>query len=159
MIIKSQGLSIPPGVVAYIANHVTRNIRELEGSIIRLLAFGSLNGKEIDIEFAREALKDAFTSSREISISSIAKTVSDYFKIELEQLRSKRKTAELVRARQLAMYLCRKYTSNSLKSIGEQFGGRDHSTVIHAISTVEDNLDIDFNLKSAIENIKVALTT
>jgi chromosomal replication initiator protein len=148
-IIKSQGLSIPPEVVAYIANNVTRNIRELEGSIIRLLAYGSLNGQRIDIGFAQNALKDAFTSSKEISVKSLAKAVSDYFKIDLEQLKSKRKTAELVRARQIAMYLCREYTSNSLKSIGEEFGGRDHSTVIHAITTIENNLELDFNLKSA----------
>jgi chromosomal replication initiator protein len=157
-IIKSQGLSIPPEVVAYIANNVTRNIRELEGSIIRLLAYGSLNGQRIDIGFAQNALKDAFTSSKEISVKSLAKAVSDYFKIDLEQLKSKRKTAELVRARQIAMYLCREYTSNSLKSIGEEFGGRDHSTVIHAITTIENNLELDFNLKSAIENIKTSIT-
>jgi chromosomal replication initiator protein len=157
-IIKSQRLSIPPEVVAYIANNVTRNIRELEGSIIRLLAYGSLNGQRIDIGFAQNALKDAFTSAMEISVKSLAKAVSDYFKIDLEQLKSKRKTAELVRARQIAMYLCREYTSNSLKSIGEEFGGRDHSTVIHAITTIENNLELDFNLKSAIENIKASIT-
>jgi len=159
MIIKLQGLSIPPEVVAYIANHVTKNIRELEGSIIRLNAYGSLNGKRIDLGFAQEALKDAFTSSKEISIRSITEAVSDYYRIDSDELKSKRKTAELVRARQVAMYLCRKYTSNSLKKIGEDFGGRDHSTVIHAISTVEDNLDIDFNLKSAIESIKSAIAS
>jgi len=158
MIIKSQGLSIPPEVVAYIANNVTKNIRELEGSIIRLLAFGSLNGQQIDIRFAQNALKDAFTSGKEICVESLARAVSEYFKIDLEQLKSKRKTAELVRARQIAMYLCRKYTSNSLKSIGEEFGGRDHSTVIHAITTVENNLDLDFNLKSAVENIRASIT-
>ncbi|UCE65985.1 MAG: chromosomal replication initiator protein DnaA [Candidatus Zixiibacteriota bacterium] len=158
MIIKLQGLSIPPEVVAYIANNVTRNIRELEGSIIRLNAFGSLNGKKIDIHFVQEALKGTFTSGKEISIKSITENVSDYYKINPDLLKSKRKTAELVRARQVAMFLCRKYTSNSLKKIGENFGGRDHSTVIHAISTVEDNLDTDFNLKSAIENIKAAIT-
>jgi len=158
MIIKSQGLSIPPEVVAYIANNVTKNIRELEGSIIRLLAYGSLNGQQIDIGFAQNALKDAFTSGKEICVESLAKAVSEYFKIDLQQLKSKRKTAELVRARQIAMYLCRKYTSNSLKSIGEEFGGRDHSTVIHAITTVENNLDLDFNLKSAVENIRASIT-
>ena len=158
MIIKLQGLSIPPEVVAYVANNVTRNIRELEGSIIRLNAFGSLNGKKIDIHFVQEALKGTFTSGKEISIKSITENVSDYYKINPDLLRSKRKTAELVRGRQVAMYLCRKYTSNSLKKIGEDFGGRDHSTVIHAISTVEDNLDTDFNLKSAISSIKAALT-
>jgi chromosomal replication initiator protein len=157
MIIKLQGLSIPPEVVAYIANHVTKNIRELEGSIIRLNAYGSLNGNRIDLGFAQEALKDAFTSSREISIRSISDAVTDYYRISLDELRSKRKTAELVRARQVAMYLCRKYTSNSLKKIGDDFGGRDHSTVIHAISTVENNLDTDFNLKSSIESIKSAV--
>jgi chromosomal replication initiator protein len=157
-IIKSHHLSVEPEVVAYIANNVTKNIRELEGSIIRLSALKSLNGKIINLEFARDALRDAFTPRREISISSIVETVSEYFKIGVEQLRSKRKTAELVRARQVAMYLCRKYTPNSLKSIGDELGGRDHSTVIHAISSIENGLEIDFSLKSAVENIKSALT-
>lgn len=157
-IIISQGLSIPPEVVAYIANNVTKNIRELEGAIIRLLAYGSLNGQEIDIGFAQNALKDAFTSGKEISVKSLAKAVSDYFKIDLELLKSKRKTAELVRARQIAMYLCRKYTSSSLKSIGDEFGGRDHSTVIHAISTIENSLELDYNLKSAVENIRASIS-
>ncbi|UCC78738.1 MAG: chromosomal replication initiator protein DnaA [Candidatus Zixiibacteriota bacterium] len=157
MIVKLQGLSIPPEVVAYIANNVTRNIRELEGSIIRLNAYGSLNGRKIDIQFAQEILKGTFTAGKEISIKSITENVADYYRINPDHLKSKRKTAELVRARQVAMYICRKYTTNSLKKIGEEFGGRDHSTVIHAISTVEDNLDSDFNLKSAVDSLEAAI--
>lgn len=157
MIIKLQGLSIPPDVVAYIANNVTRNIRELEGSIIRLNAYGSLNGRKIDIPFAQDALKGTFTAGKEISVKSITENVAEYYRIDPDHLRSKRKTAELVRARQVAMYICRKYTPHSLKKIGEEFGGRDHSTVIHAISTVENNLETDFNLKTAVEALEAAI--
>ncbi len=102
-------------------------------------------------------MKGTFTAGKEISIKSITENVADYYRINPDHLKSKRKTAELVRARQVAMYICRKYTAHSLKKIGEEFGGRDHSTVIHAISTVEDNLDIDFNLKSAIDTLEAAI--
>ena len=156
-VIKSHQLSVDPEVVAYIANNVTKNIRELEGSVVRLSALKSLNGKMIDLDFARDALKDAFTSRKEISLKTITEAISAYFNISIENLKSKRKTAELVRARQLAMYLCRKHTTSSLKSIGDEFGGRDHSTVIHAITSIENSLELDYSLKSAMDNIMAAL--
>ncbi len=156
-IVKSENLSIPPDVIAFIANNITKNIRELEGSIIRILASGSLTRKEINLNMAYEVLKDAIAVGKKISVGYIARTVSQYYKIEHEQIKSKRKTADIVRARQIAMYLSRKHTTGSLKSIGEEFGGRDHSTVIHAITTVENFLEMDFSLRSDIDNIEALL--
>ena len=118
----------------------------------------SLKRCPIDLPFAQETLRGTFTSGKEISLKSISEAVADYFRLDMDTLKSKRKTAELVRARQVAMFLCRKYTNGSLKSIGEEFGGRDHSTVIHAVTMVENNIDSDYNLKSAIDSIKSGIT-
>lgn len=152
--VKSDDLSIPSDVISYIANNVTRNIRELEGAILKLLAYGSLAGKQIDTMFAYEVLKDAFTGDRVITVESVIKAICEYFRVRPEQLKSRRKTAELVRARQAGMFLCRKHTSRSLKSIGSDFGGRDHSTVIHSINSVTDGLDIDLSLRADIDAIE-----
>ncbi|HBC45802.1 MAG TPA: chromosomal replication initiator protein DnaA, partial [candidate division Zixibacteria bacterium] len=156
-IVQSEEQAVSFDVLTYIARNITRNIRELEGSIVRLLAYGSVTGRSLNIGFAQEILKDAFNTGCVITIESITKAVCNYFKILPEQLKSKRKTADLARARQIAMYLCRKHTSSSLKFIGDEFGGRDHSTVIHAISVVEDELKIDLSLKRAVDEIENSL--
>lgn len=155
--VQSENLLIPPDVIGFIANSITKNIRELEGSIIRLLAFGSLAGRQIDTAFAYEVLKDAFTGSRPVTVESIIREICDYFRITGEHLKSRRKTAGLVRARQIGMFLSRKHTSMSLKAIGSEFGGRDHSTAIHAIKAVEDGLLLDLNLKADVEAIESSL--
>jgi chromosomal replication initiator protein len=156
-IVQSEKQAVSFDVLTYIARNITRNIRELEGSIVRLLAYGSITGRSLNVGFAQEILKDAFNTGCVITIDSISKAVCDYFKILPEQLKSKRKTADLVRARQVAMYLCRKHTSSSLKFIGDEYGGRDHSTVIHAISVVEDESKLDLSMKRAIEQIQINL--
>jgi chromosomal replication initiator protein len=153
-IVQSERQSVSFDVLTYIARNITRNIRELEGSIVRLLAYGSMTGRDLNINFAQEILKDAFRTGCVITVESIIKTVCDYFKLQPEQLKSKRKTADLAHSRQVAMYLCRKHTSSSLKCIGEEFGGRDHSTVIHAINVVENESQFDMNLKRSIEEIE-----
>jgi chromosomal replication initiator protein len=153
-IVQSEKQAVSFDVLTYIARNITRNIRELEGSIVRLLAYGSITGRSVNVGFAQEILKDAFNTGCVITIESISKAVCDYFKILPEQLKSKRKTADIARARQIAMYLCRKHTSSSLKFIGEEFGGRDHSTVIHAISVVEDESKLDLSLKRALDDIE-----
>lgn len=155
--VESERLSVPRDVITYIASNITKNIRELEGSIIRLLAYGSLTRKQIDSNLAYEVLRKAFTNGQTITIDSITKAVCDYFNLQPDQLRSRRKTADLVRARQMAMFLCRKYISTSLKAIGERFGGRDHSTVIHALTSVEEGMKIDLSIKSDIDNIEASL--
>jgi chromosomal replication initiator protein len=153
-IVQSERQSVSFDVLTYIARNITRNIRELEGSIVRLLAYGSVTGRELNINFTQEVLKDSLVSVNTINTDTITQAVCTYFKLEPEQLKSKRKTSEIVRARQIAMFLCRKHTSASLKSIGEEFGGRDHSTVIHAISIIEDESRLDLGLKRSIDDIE-----
>ena len=151
---ESDGITIPNDVANFIANNITSNIRELEGSLIRLLAYSSLTGKGLTIELAQEVLKDILKNkSKVITIREIQKKVSQKFKISEEIMCSKRKTQEVALARQVAMYLCRHLTNNSLKQIGESFGGRDHSTVIHACSLISENLKRDYDFKIKVDEI------
>lgn len=151
---ESDGITIPNDVANFIANNITSNIRELEGSLIRLLAYSSLTGKGLTVELAQEVLKDILKSkSRVITIREIQKRVAQKHKISEELLCSKRKTQEVALARQVAMYLCRHLTNNSLKAIGESFGGRDHSTVIHACTLISENLKRDYDFKIRVDEI------
>jgi chromosomal replication initiator protein len=156
-IVHSERQSVSFDVLTYIARNITRNIRELEGSIVRLLAYGSITGRELNLSFTQEVLKEALGGGATINIETITKAVCGYFKVQPEQLRSKRKTSELARARQVAMYLCRKHTPSSLKTIGDEFGGRDHSTVIHSINVIENDMKFDLNLRHAVEAIESVL--
>jgi len=156
-IVHLENQSVSFDVLTYIARNITRNIRELEGSIVRLLAYGSVTGRELNLSFTQEVLKEALGGSCTINNEVITKAVCAHFKVQPEQLKSKRKTAELARARQVAMYICRKRTGSSLKTIGEEFGGRDHSTVIHSIGVIENDMKFDLNLRHSIEAIEAAL--
>jgi chromosomal replication initiator protein len=151
---ESDGASIPIEVAAFIADNITSNIRELEGSLIRLLAFASLHSKEITLDLAKEVLKDTIRNgTKQISIEQIQKKVAASYNLSPEMLCSKRKTQEIALARQVAMYLARSLTNNSLKAIGLHFGGRDHSTVIHACTLVGDNIKKDYNFKLKVDEI------
>jgi chromosomal replication initiator protein len=156
-IVLSERQIVSFDVLTYIARNITRNIRELEGSIVRLLAYGSITGRELNISCTQEVLKEALGGNATIDIDTITKAVCCHFKLQPESLKSKRKTAEIARARQIAMYLCRKHTKSSLKTIGREFGGRDHSTVIHSVSVIEAESKFDLNLRSAIDAIENAL--
>ena len=136
--VESDGIVIGEDVILFIADAVTSNIRELEGSLIRLLAYASLKGEEISLEMARRVLSDTFQMShRELSVDTIKRRIAEAFEVEVEQLSAKKKTQNIALARQVAMSLCRKHTTLSLKAIGDAFGGRDHSTVIHACNLVQ----------------------
>jgi chromosomal replication initiator protein len=150
--IESDKIEISNEVATFIAENVRSNIRELEGFLIRLSAYYSLTGRKISTELVSELLgKRANGRPRELSLEDIQKTVADYFKIGNEQLRGKGKTTELANARQIAMFIARNHTTFSLKSIGDYFGGRDHSTVIHSISKVGQSLSTDTLLKFRVE--------
>lgn len=152
--VEAENINIGEDVISFIANSVTSNIRELEGSLIRLLAYASLRGVEINQETAEKVLCDTFrTRKRTITIGSIKKKVSDNFEIDIDLLTARKKTKNIARARQVAMYLSRSLTSNSLESIGEEFGGRDHSTVIHACNLIEKKLQTDTNFKQRVDGI------
>lgn len=130
----SEGLSAPDEVLEYIASKISTNIRELEGALIRVTAFASLNRQAVDENLAEIVLKDLITDdgAQEITSSLIMAQTAEYFNITLEDLCSKSRTRTLVTARQIAMYLCRELTDMSLPKIGQELGGRDHTTVIHA---------------------------
>ena len=131
---QSEGLSAPDDALEYIASKISSNIRELEGALIRVTAFASLNRQPVDVALAEMVLKDLITDdgAQEITAEQILKQTAEYFKLSMEELCSKSRTRTLVTARQIAMYLCRELTDMSLPKIGQELGGRDHTTVIHA---------------------------
>ncbi len=152
--IESDNIQLEDDVISYIANSVTSNIRELEGSLIRLLAYASLRNETITLDVAKRVLSDTFGSrSRTITIQNIKRHVSDSFSVEIDMLSAKKKTQNIALARQVAMYLTRQLTKNSLKSIGDAFGGRDHSTVIHACNLVQKMVEKDVEFGKRISDI------
>ncbi|MEQ9302350.1 MAG: chromosomal replication initiator protein DnaA [Marinoscillum sp.] len=155
---QADGISIPDEVVEYIAYTVDTNIRELEGVVISLIAHASLTKSQMDLELAKQILKNIVTDiDSEVGIDYIQKTVSDYFKVSQEYLKAKTRKKEIVIARQVAMYFSKDYTNHSLKSIGYHFGGRDHSTVIHAVQSVNDMIDTNSKFRFAIDELKKKL--
>ena len=148
---KNDGLEMPKEVVKYIAYNIQNNIRELEGALISLLAQSSLNKREIDLDLAKKVLRNFIkSSSKEITIDTIQKMVCDYFDVPYEKLLQKTRKREIVQARQITMFLAKAFTKNSLKTIGEHFGGRDHTTVIHSCQTVKDLMDTDVLFKESV---------
>ncbi len=155
---QNDGISIPDQVIEYIAYSVDTNIRELEGVVISLIAHASLTKKEIDLELAKQILKNIVHDiDSEVGIDYIQKTVSDFFSVEQDDLKAKTRKKEIVIARQVAMYFSKDYTNHSLKSIGYHFGGRDHSTVIHAVQSVNDMIDTNAKFRYSIEELKKKL--
>lgn len=133
-----EGVALDDEVAFYIAKHLRSNVRELEGALKKVLAYASFHGRKIDLELAKEALKDLIGAvNRQITVENIQKTVADYFKIKVSDLFSKKRSRQIVRPRQVAMWLAKNLTSQSYPSIGEAFGGRDHTTVLHAVRTIE----------------------
>jgi len=152
---KNDGLDMPKDVVKYIAYNIQSNVRELEGALISLLAQSSLNKREIDLELAKKVLRNFVkTSSKEITIETIQKMVCDYFNLPYERLLQKTRKREIVQARQITMYLAKQFTKNSLKTIGEHFGGRDHTTVIHSCQTVKDLMDTDGMFRESVVDLQ-----
>ena len=152
---EAEGIEIPPDVCEYLAYTVDTNIRELEGVLISLIAHASLNRREIDLELAKQIMKNIVHDiETEVGIDYIQKTVAEYFHLKLEDLKDKTRKKEIVIARQVAMYFSKEYTNHSLKSIGYHFGGRDHSTVIHAVQSVNDTMDVNANFRDTIKDLK-----
>ncbi|MBV7505021.1 chromosomal replication initiator protein DnaA [Bacillus sp. sid0103] len=152
---KAEGLDIPNEVMLYIANQIDSNIRELEGALIRVVAYSSLINKDINADLAAEALKDIIPSSKPkvITILDIQKTVGELFSIKLEDFKAKKRTKSLAFPRQIAMYLSRELTDYSLPKIGEEFGGRDHTTVIHAHEKISKLLQSDAQLQRQMKEL------
>ncbi|QRM18219.1 chromosomal replication initiator protein DnaA [Dechloromonas sp. TW-R-39-2] len=134
---EAEGLQLDDEVAFFIAKHLRSNVRELEGALKKVLAYSSFHGRLIALDLAKEALKDLIGSVRNVGMDNIQKTVSDYYKIKVADLFSKKRTRAIARPRQVAMWLCREVTSHSYPEIGDAFGGRDHTTVIHAVKTID----------------------
>jgi chromosomal replication initiator protein len=152
---ENEGIDLSQEVVECIAANVTSNIRELEGCLISLLAKASLEGREINVDLAKEVVRMVVGDVRSpITIETIQRTVCDYFSIPEDLLRAKTRKQEIVSARQIAMFLAKDLTNSSLKTIGLHFGGRDHSTVIHAYQSVEDQMRIDPKYQAHVLQIR-----
>ncbi len=149
-----ENIYIPNEVAFFLASNINSNIRILEGCLIRLGAFASLTKREITLEMAKEVLRN-FIKDKEatISIDSIQKKVASYFNLNPKDLRSKRRLKQLVLPRQIAMYLAKKLTNSSLIEIGEKFGGKDHSTVIHSIKKIEEKVSHDQFIKNTVVDL------
>ena len=134
---QAEGAEMPEDVAFFIAKNVRANVRELEGALRKVLAYSRFSQKEIAIGLAREALKDLLSiQNRQISVENIQKTVADFYKIKVAEMYSKKRPASIARPRQIAMYLAKEMTKKSLPEIGELFGGRDHTTVLHAVRKI-----------------------
>ncbi len=134
---RAEGAEMPEEVAFFVAKNVRSNVRELEGALRKILAYSRFNQKEISILLAREALRDLLSiQNRQISVENIQKTVADYYKIKVADMYSKKRPTSIARPRQIAMYLAKELTQKSLPEIGELFGGRDHTTVLHAVRKI-----------------------
>ena len=134
---QSEGVTFSDDVAFFVAKHLRSNVRELEGALRKILAYSRFHGKDITIDVVKEALKDLLSvQNRQISVENIQKTVADFFNIKVADMYSKRRPANIARPRQIAMYLAKELTQKSLPEIGELFGGRDHTTVLHAVRKI-----------------------
>ena len=156
---EQNSIKLPEDVALFLANSVCNNVRELEGYLIRIGAYASLTAIPISLDMTRDVLKDILVErNRELSVEEILKKVSGHFNIKISDIKSPKRLKAVVLPRQIAMYLARQLTSSSYPEIGERFGGKDHSTIIHAIRKIDKLMEDDFQLRSTIENLKNELT-
>lgn len=153
---ESERLPIPNEAIRFIAERINTNIRELEGALVRVVAFASLHNRPMDAELAQEALRDILPEAqpRQITIRLIQETVAEYYDLDVRELKIRKRTRNIAFPRQVAMYLSRELTDSSLPRIGEEFGGRDHTTVIHAHDKIARDLAADPALRSALQTIR-----
>lgn len=151
-----ENLTVPNEVIVFIADKITSNIRELEGALNRVIAYSSLTENEITVELASEALKDILSANKAkvLNCTTIQEAVARYFDIRPEEFKSKKRTRDIAFPRQIAMYLCRELTEMSLPKIGEEFGGRDHTTVIHACEKISEEIESNSETRRAVSEIK-----
>jgi chromosomal replication initiator protein len=145
---------IPEDVSYFLSNSITSNVRELEGYLIRIGAYASLTATPINLEMAKTILKDIIVENcKEVTIEKIQKLVAEYFQIKVSEIKSSKRLKNIVLPRQIAMYICRKLTDLSYPEIGAKFGGKDHSTIIHAIKKIEKKMEEDMYTKSLVEKL------
>ncbi|TXC89183.1 chromosomal replication initiator protein DnaA [Paraburkholderia azotifigens] len=155
---QSEGVNLNEDVAFFVAKHLRSNVRELEGALRKILAYSKFHGREITIELTKEALKDLLTvQNRQISVENIQKTVADFYSIKVADMYSKKRPANIARPRQIAMYLAKELTQKSLPEIGELFGGRDHTTVLHAVRKIADERGKDAQLNHELHVLEQTL--
>ncbi|MBW3661232.1 MAG: chromosomal replication initiator protein DnaA, partial [Gemmatimonadetes bacterium] len=154
------GLEVPPDVILFIAKNVKSNVRELEGSLIRLVAHSSLSGNDITIEIAEEVLKNILTHETvRVTIDKIMTVVGQDYGVTIEGMKSRKRTKTLTVPRQVAMYLCRQLTELPLVEIGQAFGGRDHTTVIHACDKIDREVKSDRATRMRIDHLRTRIAS
>ncbi|HVO25629.1 MAG TPA: chromosomal replication initiator protein DnaA [Candidatus Margulisiibacteriota bacterium] len=157
---EAEGIDLPHDVALFLASNIDSNVRELEGSLTRLGAFASLNKCDISVEFAKQVLQSTLREKNStLTIESIQKAICDFFHVRPADLRSKKRNRSITVPRQVAMYLCRRHTEASFPVIGDRFGGRDHSTVIHATQVVDQRVKQDPTFRATIERLERMLET
>ncbi len=152
-------IELPMPVIEFMAQHISKNIRRLEGALIKISSYAALTGKVLDLATAEHLLKDVLMEEAQnrLNIEGIQKRVADHYQIRHSDMTSKRRPNAIAFPRQIAMYLCRQLTRHSLQEIGEAFGGRDHGTVIHAVKTVENMMEQDDSVRGSVDFLKTQL--
>ncbi len=152
-------IDLPKPVIDFMAQHISKNIRRLEGALIKISSYAALTGKPLDLATAEHLLKDVLMEEAQnrLNIEGIQKRVADHYQIRHSDMTSKRRPNAIAFPRQIAMYLCRQLTRHSLQEIGEAFGGRDHGTVIHAVKTVENMMEQDDSVRGSVDFLKTQL--
>jgi len=158
-LVRFAPLAVPADVVEFLARTITRNVRELVGGLNKLIAYAQLTGQEVSLQLAEEQLTDILSANRRrITIDEIQRTVCQFYRIDRAEMSSKRRARAVVRPRQVAMYLSKVLTPRSYPEIGRKFGGRDHSTVIHAVRLIEDlrqrDADMDGDVRSLLRQLE-----
>lgn len=153
---EMENIQVDDEILLYIADKIETNIRELEGALIRVMAYASLTNKKVTIDLTKEALKDFLSNSRpkKITPALIQEVTGNYFNLKVDDFKSKKRNQAIAFPRQIAMFLCRELTDLSLPKIGEEFGGRDHTTVIHAVDKITTDISNDNTVKNAVEDIR-----
>lgn len=156
---EKEKVEVPNDVAFFIADKIKSNVRELEGALIRVVAYTLLIGKKLSVDLVREVLKETFSQEGEkrVTIELIQKKVAEYFDIRISDMTTKRRTQAIAHPRQIAMYLSRNLTDFSLSQIGEAFGGRDHTTVLHACEKIQQSLKINSNMKNLLNQLTVKI--
>jgi chromosomal replication initiator protein len=150
-----EGIEVSYNVMEFICYNIKNNIRELEGVLVSLIAQSSLNRREIDVDLAKEVIKNFVSQiTKKVTVDNIKELVAEHFKVHVDKLQGKTRKRSIVIARQLSMYLAKHLTDQSLKTIGEQFGGRDHSTVVYSCKTVQDMMDTDILFKDTVQELE-----
>ncbi len=155
--IELNNINVPDDVVFFIANKIKLNIRELEGALIRVTAYSSLTNEKVTLDLAHSVLKDMLLEEKKVSIDSIQRKVAAHFDVRILDLKAKKRNRAIVHPRQIAMYLARSLTDSSLPEIGEYFGGRDHTTVLHAYEKIENNLKKDPRFKDLVDRLAMEI--